>query len=77
LIGLVMGLLAIRRQGIYFSMITLALAQMLFFVACRRRSPAARMACRACRAASCWADRPGQRHDPVLRRAGHRVRALR
>jgi len=28
-----MGLLAIRRQGIYFTMITLALAQMLFFVA--------------------------------------------
>lgn len=33
LIGLVMGLLAIRRQGIYFTMITLALAQMVFFVA--------------------------------------------
>ena len=32
LIGLVMGSLAIRRQGIYFTMITLALAQMLFFV---------------------------------------------
>lgn len=32
LIGLVMGGLAIRRQGIYFTMITLALAQMLFFV---------------------------------------------
>ena len=32
LIGLVMGLLAIRRQGIYFTMITLALAQMLFFL---------------------------------------------
>ncbi|HJV85733.1 MAG TPA: branched-chain amino acid ABC transporter permease [Noviherbaspirillum sp.] len=32
LIGLVMGMLAIRRQGIYFTMITLALAQMLFFV---------------------------------------------
>lgn len=31
LIGLVMGLLAIRRQGIYFTMITLALAQMLYF----------------------------------------------
>jgi branched-chain amino acid transport system permease protein len=31
-IGLVMGGLAIRRQGIYFTMITLALAQMLFFV---------------------------------------------
>ena len=33
LIGLGMGLLAIRRQGIYFTMITLALAQMLYFVA--------------------------------------------
>jgi len=32
-IGLGMGLLAIRRQGIYFTMITLALAQMLYFVA--------------------------------------------
>jgi branched-chain amino acid transport system permease protein len=30
-LGFVMGLLAIRRSGIYFSMITLALAQMLFF----------------------------------------------
>jgi branched-chain amino acid transport system permease protein len=35
LIGLVMGMLAIRRQGIYFSMITLALAQMVYFVALR------------------------------------------
>ena len=31
LLGLVTGLLAIRRQGIYFAMITLALAQMLYF----------------------------------------------
>lgn len=31
-IGWLMGSLAIRRQGIYFTMITLALAQMLFFV---------------------------------------------
>lgn len=31
LLGLVMGLLAIRRQGIYFAMITLALSQMFFF----------------------------------------------
>ncbi|WP_298931709.1 branched-chain amino acid ABC transporter permease [uncultured Ramlibacter sp.] len=30
--GLVVGLLAIRRQGIYFAMITLALAQMVFFI---------------------------------------------
>lgn len=32
LIGLVVGLVAIRRQGIYFAMITLALAQMVYFV---------------------------------------------
>jgi len=31
LLGLVFGLVAIRRQGIYFAMITLALAQMVFF----------------------------------------------
>ena len=31
-LGLIMGALAIRRSGIYFSMITLALAQMLFFL---------------------------------------------
>lgn len=30
-LGLVMGAIAIRRQGIYFAMITLALAQMFFF----------------------------------------------
>jgi branched-chain amino acid transport system permease protein len=32
LIGLVIGAVAIRRQGIYFAMITLAIAQMVFFV---------------------------------------------
>jgi branched-chain amino acid transport system permease protein len=31
LLGVVSGALAIRRQGIYFAMITLALAQMIFF----------------------------------------------
>ncbi|OUL99606.1 branched-chain amino acid ABC transporter permease [Variovorax sp. JS1663] len=31
LLGLAMGAVAIRRQGIYFSMITLALAQMVYF----------------------------------------------
>jgi len=34
-LGLVMGLLAIRRTGIYFAMITLALAQMVYFAALR------------------------------------------
>ena len=33
LLGLAFGLLAIRRQGIYFAMITLALAQMVYFFA--------------------------------------------
>jgi len=32
-LGFVAGSLAIRRQGIYFAMITLALAQMMYFVA--------------------------------------------
>jgi branched-chain amino acid transport system permease protein len=32
-LGLIAGTLAIRRQGIYFAMITLALAQMMFFFA--------------------------------------------
>ncbi|MDZ5460338.1 branched-chain amino acid ABC transporter permease [Azohydromonas lata] len=32
LVGLLVGLIAIRRQGIYFAMITLAMAQMVYFV---------------------------------------------
>jgi branched-chain amino acid transport system permease protein len=32
LLGLAVGALAIRRQGIYFAMITLALAQMMYFI---------------------------------------------
>ena len=35
LLGLIVGRLAIRRQGIYFAMITLALAQMMYLVAVR------------------------------------------
>jgi branched-chain amino acid transport system permease protein len=37
LLGVVAGSLAIRRQGIYFAMITLALAQMMYFVALRMK----------------------------------------
>ncbi|MFC3061515.1 branched-chain amino acid ABC transporter permease [Paenirhodobacter populi] len=36
-LGLVFGLLAIRRQGIYFAMITLALSQMFFFFCLQAR----------------------------------------
>ncbi len=32
LLGLITGIFAIRRQGIYFAMVTLALAQMVYFV---------------------------------------------
>ncbi len=32
LLGLAVGLIAIRRQGIYFAMVTLAMAQMIYFV---------------------------------------------
>ncbi|WP_322103972.1 branched-chain amino acid ABC transporter permease [Paraburkholderia sp. J41] len=32
LLGLIVGIFAIRRQGIYFAMVTLALAQMVYFV---------------------------------------------
>ena len=31
-LGLLVGLIAIRRQGIYFAMITLAMAQMIYFI---------------------------------------------
>jgi branched-chain amino acid transport system permease protein len=37
LFGVVFGWLAIRRQGLYFAMITLALAQMVYFVALQAR----------------------------------------
>jgi branched-chain amino acid transport system permease protein len=33
LLGLVIGALSIRRQGIYFAMVTLAFAQMIYFIA--------------------------------------------
>jgi branched-chain amino acid transport system permease protein len=35
--GVIAGSIAIRRQGIYFAMITLALAQMMYFVALRAK----------------------------------------
>ena len=48
--AIAVGLIALRRTGIYFAMITVAIAEVFFFVEnsrCRT-TPAARTACRAC-----------------------------
>src|ERR1700732_1594291 len=39
LLGLVIGAIAVRRQGIYFAMITLALAQVVYFVCLQAQLP--------------------------------------
>ena len=55
-LGTVFGWLVIRRQTIYFAMITLALAQIVYFFAVQDTiSPAGRTASRAFRAARCSA----------------------
>jgi len=38
-LGVITGLVAIRRLGIYFAMITLALSQLLYFIYLQTRSP--------------------------------------
>ena len=55
LMGLAAGLIAIRRQGIYFAMVTLALAQMVFFFCLQAKFTGGRTASRPSRAAHCWA----------------------
>jgi ABC-type branched-subunit amino acid transport system permease subunit len=55
LLGLVVGLLAIRRQGIYFAMITLALAQMVYFIYLQAPFTHGEDGLQACRAATCSA----------------------
>jgi ABC-type uncharacterized transport system permease subunit len=50
-VGYLVGLIALRRTGIYFAMITVAIAEVFFFVEFNpsRPLPAARTACPACR----------------------------
>jgi branched-chain amino acid transport system permease protein len=50
-LGLAFGSLAIRRQGIYFAMVTWRSPRWCISSPCRRRSPGARTASRRCRAA--------------------------
>ena len=59
-LGWVFGMLAIRRQGIYFSMITLAWPRCFSLSVYRHRSPGVKMACKASHAAlclACWTSR--------------------
>ena len=44
-LGVIMGYLAIQRTGIYFSMITLALSQMVYFAAKQAPFTGGKMAC--------------------------------
>ena len=74
--GSVVGALAIRRQGIYFAMITLALAQMVYFFCLQAPFTTARTASRRCRAACCSASSTCADDDDVLRRAGDLPRRL-
>ncbi len=55
LVGAGFGLLAIRRQGIYFAMVTLALAQLVYFVFVQAPLPGEKMACMACHGGICSA----------------------
>ena len=51
-LGYVIGSLAIRRSGIYFAMITLALAQMVYFMFLQMPFTGGRTGCKGCLAAS-------------------------
>jgi len=52
-LGVAIGALAIRRQGIYFAMITLALAQLVYFVCLEAPFTGGENGLQVCRAAAC------------------------
>ncbi len=70
LLGLVIGLLTMRRQGIQFAMITLAFSQFIYSSSCRRASPAARTGCSASRATRSSASSMSAPTRPTTSRAG-------
>ena len=53
ILGTIFGFLAIRRQGIYFAMVTLALAQIIYFLALQMPSLACRSSALMARSAPC------------------------
>ena len=70
-LGLVVGALAIRRQGIYFAMITLALAQMIYFFCLQAPFTHGEDGIQAVpRGHAPRPPRPAPDHDALLRRAG-------
>lgn len=72
-LGLVLGALAIRRQGIYFAMTTLALAQMLFFLFLQAGFTGGEDGIQAVPQGRLFGlVDPWPAHQRLLRRAGHR-----
>lgn len=55
LLGIAFGGLAIRRQGLYFTMVTLALAQMVFFLCLQVKATGGEDGRKAYHAACSWA----------------------
>ncbi len=71
LLGLAVGLIAIRRQGIYFAMITLAMAQMIYFVFLQAPFTGGEDGLQGVPRGTAVRPHPaGERPDAVLRRAG-------
>ena len=77
MLGLIAGSLAIRRQGIYFAMITLALAQMMFFFALQAKFTGGEDGIQGVPRGKLFGlDRPDQPQHHVRAGAGHLPRRL-
>jgi branched-chain amino acid transport system permease protein len=68
--GRLFGWLSIRRSGIYLTMITLALAQLVFFVALQMPFTGGEDGLQGVPRGRCWAHRPRRQPRDVLLRAG-------
>jgi len=78
LLGLLIGAIAVRRQGIYFAMITLALAQVVYFICLQAQFTGGENGLQGIPRGTLFRrDRPWQRSDDVLLRAGGLCRCVR